>query len=182
MQDPPETIKGLRVWNSKKNEDTFWCPELGDIAEPPGWEFVPSGNAFVTRTLKKIGLYWILLRRRKQYTYTVGILCPAESVIQARKLEGESRSKREESREKAKKYTEKKELEYQENLEKLMIEYLNFSKRYAKLALKICSQATKHATIVGSERVGRTKQMSLEDRAILAVRAHIRHNYTSYEV
>ena len=34
---------------------------------------------------------------------------------------------------------------------------------------------------VGSDRVGRTKQLELDEKVRLAVAAHARHNYTSYE-
>ena len=40
---------------------------------------------------------------------------------------------------------------------------------------------TTHATQVGSERVGRTRKLPLEEKAMLAARAYIRHNYTNYE-
>ena len=176
-----KTIIGLRVWNSKEKDDMFWCPEFGDISKPRGWDFFPAGNAFMTRTLKKLGPHWILLRRRKAYTYNVGILCPASNIKKANKLEIESRTKREEKREQSKKYRDKREHNYRNEMEELMFSYLNFSKRYAKLAHNICSQAAEHATTVGSGRVGRTKQISMEDRAILAVRAHIRHTHTTYE-
>ncbi len=181
MGESAETVRGLRIWNSRQNKDMFWCPEFGDMAEPRGWEFVPAGNAFLTRTLKKLGPHWILLRRHGKYTYNVGILCPAENVVKTRELEQQSRSKREDRREKSKKYRERTELNYQKKLEESMLSYLGFSKRYSKLAHNICSQAVRRATVIGSGRVGRTKQISLEERAILAVRAHIRHTYTGYE-
>ncbi len=181
MEESAETIKGLRVWNSKNNGDMFWCPEFGDLAEPLGWEFVPSGNAFLTRTMKKLGPHWILLRRDGKYTYNVGILCPIDNIAKARELETQSQSKREERREKSRKYRDKSELNYRKEVEELMFSHLDFSERYSKLAHQICSRAAEHATIVGSGRVGRTKQVPLEHRAILAVRAHIRHAYTRYE-
>ena len=181
MTDAFETVKGMRVWNSKKNDDMFWCPDSGDILKPPDWEFVPSGNAFLTRKLKRLGPHWILLRKHNEYTYTVGILCPSKNVAEAKRLEIESSSKRERGREKSKRSREKAERQYQMELGGLMMSYLDFSGKNHKLAEKICGAASAHAAEIGSGRVGRTKQISMEERAILAVRAHIRHNYTSYE-
>ena len=181
LDEKAETIRGLRVWNSKENDDMFWCPEFGDISEPQGWDFFPSGNAFITRTLKKLGPHWVLLRRRKAYTYNIGILCPAYNIKKANELELESRAKREEKREQSKKYRDKSEHNYRTEMEELMFSYLDFSKRYVKLAHNICSRAAEHATTVGSGRVGRKKKISMEDRAILAVRAYIRHKHTTYE-
>ena len=159
----------------------FWCPDFGELEKPQKWEFVPSGNTFLTRTLKKLGPHWILLGRDGKYTYNIGIICPAENMMKAREMETESQLKREITREKSKKYREKSEHNYRKEMEELMFSYLEFSERYEELAHRICSQAARHTTIVGSGRVGRTKQISKEDRAILSVRAHIRHAYTNYE-
>ncbi len=35
--------------------------------------------------------------------------------------------------------------------------------------------------MVGSERVGRTRKLNLEEKAALAARAYIRHKHTQYE-
>lgn len=181
LKEQAEKAKGLRVWNSKKDSNMFWSPECGDMLEPAGWDFLPAGDAFLTRVAKKLGPHWVLLRRHKERTYTVGIICPANSIKEARKLEEETKEKRESDREKSKIRRERMEENYKEELEGLMYSYLNFSKRYSKLAHKICSEALKRATVIGSGRVGRTRLISAQERAILAVRAHIRHNYTSYE-
>ena len=49
------------------------------------------------------------------------------------------------------------------------------------MARDIAKSVAEHATQVGSERVGRTRKLSLEEKAMLAARAYIRHNYTAYE-
>ena len=72
--------------------------------------------------------YWILLRRHKAYTHNVGILCPTDSIKMAKKLELESRAKREEKREQSKRYRDKGEHNYRNEMEELMFSYLNFSR------------------------------------------------------
>lgn len=42
-------------------------------------------------------------------------------------------------------------------------------------------QVLNHAFMKGSGRVGRTSGQSEEQRASLAVGAHVRHNYTAYD-
>ena len=46
---------------------------------------------------------------------------------------------------------------------------------------EIAEEAATRAAEVGSGRVGRTRMLSLEERASLAARAVIRHRHTSYE-
>ena len=86
MNSTEKKKEEILVWNSKENEDKFWNPELGELDEPEGWDFLPSGDIFLTRTVKKIGPYWVLLRRMKKYTITVGLLCPTASIEKAKKI------------------------------------------------------------------------------------------------
>ena len=59
--------------------------------------------------------------------------------------------------------------------------FLAFAPDYSELAEEIASEAAMRAAVVGSGRVGRTRTLSLDERAALAARALIRHRYTSYE-
>jgi hypothetical protein len=47
--------------------------------------------------------------------------------------------------------------------------------------VEIADGVAEHAAVVGSGRVGRTRTLSLEERAQLAARAFIRHRFTDYE-
>jgi hypothetical protein len=60
------------------------------------------------------------------------------------------------------------------------VSFLDFSPEHAALAEHIAVDTAAHAAVVGSGRVGRTQKLSLDERAALAARAHIRHGYTSY--
>lgn len=62
-----------------------------------------------------------------------------------------------------------------------MLAFLSFAPEHAQLAEQIASETAAHAAVVGSGRVGRTQLLSLQEKAALAARAHIRHRYTAYE-
>ncbi len=70
---------------------------------------------------------------------------------------------------------------YREQLIEAILAYLAFASEHAALAQQIAEDAAARAAVVGSGRVGRTRTISLEDRAALAARASIRHQHTSYE-
>jgi hypothetical protein len=59
--------------------------------------------------------------------------------------------------------------------------FLNFAPEHAVLAEDIAVNASERAAVVGSGRVGRTRKLSVEERAALAARAYVRHRYTNYE-
>ena len=70
----------LRVYRSRAPGGGFWHPEHGDLAGPREWEFIPSGNAFITRKVKRLGHHWALVKYRKGYTATPGLLAPSVNV------------------------------------------------------------------------------------------------------
>lgn len=76
---------------------------------------------------------------------------------------------------------ERQEAKYRERFEEAVYDYLGFAPKHEELARDIVKSVAQHATQVGSERVGRTRKLSLEEKAILAARAYVRHNYTKYE-
>ena len=61
------------------------------------------------------------------------------------------------------------------------MDYLAFAPTYEELAGSIAREAAERAAVVGSGRVGRTRLLSLPERAALAARAQIRHAHTDYE-
>jgi hypothetical protein len=60
--------------------------EVG-VWQPDGWEFLATGDAFVTRRVKAAGVYWSLWRPRDRnhpHRRLLGILAPAATIAQAR--------------------------------------------------------------------------------------------------
>jgi hypothetical protein len=78
-------------------------------------------------------------------------------------------------------YRDRNEARYRKELAAAIVTYLDFAPEHARLALEIAERAAARAGEVGSGRVGRTRLLSLEERAKLAARADIRHSHTSYE-
>ena len=56
MDDLDLRALNIDVYDTK---DGLWNPEHGSVELPAGWEFLPSGDTFVTRQVKSAGTYWI---------------------------------------------------------------------------------------------------------------------------
>lgn len=171
----------LRIYRSKTTIDSWWCPEYGDIRIPEGWDFLPSGDAFVTIQVKQMGPHWIVLKKAKGYTATLGLWAPAENIKKAQELASQTEKERKHKRAISRRQREKQEAKYKEQFTKAVYEFLDFAPKHRALALDIAENTSVRATEVGSNHVGRTKRLSMEEKAELAARAYIRHRYTSYE-
>jgi hypothetical protein len=75
----------------------------------------------------------------------------------------------------------KQEAAYRDEFEETIRRFLAFAPEHGDLADEIAREPATRAVEVGSGRVGRTRMLSLEERASLAARAVIRHRHTSYE-
>jgi len=170
---------GLPVWHAREGNG-LWNPEKGALAIPEGWIFVPAGDAFVTREVKK-GPHWILLKRRSKYTATLGVFCPEPSLTGAEDLREKTADARARQRRLARASRERLEQSHRSELESAILAYLGFAPENESLASEIARGTVTQTTPVGSGRVGRTRRISLGRRAELAARAYIRHRYTNYE-
>jgi len=171
----------LWVYPPRTESESWWCCQYGNIEIPEGWEALPPGDAFVTKQVKLMGPHWVAKKPAKGYTRTLGIWAPKENIEAAQKLAEETRVQREGKRAISRARRERQEAKYRERFGKAVYEYLGFAPKHEKLARDIANSVAEHATQVGSERVGRTRKLPLEERAMLAARAHIRHNYTKYD-
>ena len=178
-QDHSDEI--LWVYPPRTESENWWCHQYGNIEIPEGWEALPPGDAFVTRQVKLMGPHWVAKKPAKGYTRTLGIWAPKENIEAAKKLAEETRGQREAKRIISQRQRERQEAKYRERFTEAVYEYLGFASKYEELARDIAEAVAARATEVGSERVGRTRKLSLEEKAMLAARAHIRHNYTPYE-
>jgi Uncharacterized conserved protein (DUF2293) len=170
----------LEVYDTKAG---LWHPELGELTQPDGWDFLPAGDAFVTRRVKAAGAYWVLFRPkgRRAYGRQLGLLAPANTIASAQALADATAARRGIERQADARQRDKNEAVYRAEFEDAVIQWLCFAPAHAALASEIARGAADRAAVVGSGRVGRTKTLSLEDRAALAARAYIRHRYTDYE-
>ena len=176
---PDLTAAQLDVYDSR--EGGVWHPEHGVLQEPEGWEFLPTGDPFVTHRVKAAGAYWSLWspRGRQSHRRLLGILAPAATTARAEaaKTAGERSSRRAQGAA----YRARKEDVYRQGLAEAIVAFLAFAPEHADLARSIATEAAQRAGEVGSGRVGRTRKLSVDERAALAARALIRHKYTGYE-
>lgn len=172
----------MDVYDSR--EDGVWHPEHGQLQEPEGWEFLPSGDPFVTRRVKAAGVYWSLWRPRDRglrHRRLLGLLAPTDIIAQTLAKATETADGRSSRRAQGAVYRARKEDLYRLELAEAIVEFLDFAPEYADLAHSIATEAAGRSGEVGSGRVGRTRKLTLDERASLAARALIRHKYTDYE-
>ena len=170
----------LDVYDTRQG---WWNPEHGDVDIPDGWEYLPTGDALLTRTVKAAGVYWLSWaprRRNRPHRRLQGLWAPAAAIRAAEERARQTAAKRAATRAQSERSRARHEQRYQVELREAILGFLNFSPAYAGLAEQIAEDTAAHAAVVGSGRVGRTQLLSLEQKAELAARAHIRHRYTSY--
>jgi hypothetical protein len=180
---PPAAITDLHL-DVYDTRDGPWNPEHRDIEVPEGWEFLPTGDAFITRTVKAAGRYWLCWQprgRHRPHRRLLGLWAPAEAIRAAEEQAKQTEIKRAAARTVNARSRARREERYQDQLREAVFAFLDFAPEHAELAETIATETAAHAGVVGSARVGRTQLLSLEEKARLAARAHIRHRYTSYE-
>jgi len=178
QEDPAS--ENLDVYDTKAG---WWNPDLGDLVVPDGWEFLASGDAFVTRRVKAAGAYWSAWKpknRRGGHRRRLGLLAPTAEIDAARNAAIESADQRAAAREAGARHRERVEAEYQIELRDTVVRWLDFACEHHDLANRIADGAAAQATVVGSGRVGRTNTLSVDERAAFAARAYIRHHHTDY--
>ncbi len=171
----------LEVYDMREG---LWHPEHGDVELPQGWEFLPSGEAFLTRRVKAGGAYWVVWRprgRNREHRRKLGLFAPARAIAQARSEAAETAERRVEQRAVGARRRDRLEVDYRAEFTAAVLRWLDFAPEHEKLAEEIALGAAEQAAVVGSGRVGRTKTLTLDERAALAARAFIRHRHTDYE-
>ena len=172
------TALHLDVYDTREGP---WSPVHGELEIPADWDFLPAGDAFVTRTVKAAGTYWVAWRprgRNRQHRRRLGLWAP-RSVIEAA-LEKASATEAERARRRAQgaRSRERQEAAYRKELADAIRRFLEFPPEQAALADEIAEAAAAQTAVVGSGRVGRTRTLTPDQRAALAARAYIRHHLT----
>jgi hypothetical protein len=180
---PPAALVDLHL-DVYDTRDGPWNPEHGDVEVPEDWEFLPTGDAFVTRTVKAAGRYWLCWQPRSQHSAhrrLLGLWAPSDAIRAAEEQAKATAAKRAAARVVNARSRVRREGRYQQQLREAVLVFLDFHPEHAELAEQIATETAARAAVVGSGRVGRTQLLTLEERARLAARAHIRHRYTRYE-
>ena len=186
--DDPETstdfetiaTEHLDVYATKGGQ---WNPQHGDVEIPVGWEFLPSGDAFLTRTVKASGTYWLSWQprtRHRQHRRLLGLWAPSQVVAAAQQRADETSEHRASKRAVGARSRGRQEDRYRLELEGAILRFLAFAPTHQELQERIAKETAAHAAVVGSGRVGRTRKLTVDDRAALSARAYIRHRFTSY--
>ncbi len=152
-----------------------WNPDHGDIEIPEDWELLPTGDAFVSRTVKAAGLYWLAWSprtRQRPHRRLIG-LWRRDRRSKRPHGSGGHGAKERRQRKQGEAYRQRQEQSYQAELRAAILVFLDFRKAYQDLAEKIADEASALAAVVGSGRVGRTKEIDIEERAALAAKAYI---------
>lgn len=158
--------------------------EYGKLEKPPqDWDFVPAGNAALTRKITAKGTCWRIQIKKGKRLQSQGIWAP-NSYIEAAKKEVEAMLASpdyEKKKATAAKARNKKQEAYAIDFELAVAQYLNFHSMYQVLAQTMARLVTTHAIPVGSGTVARTQLIPLQDRASKAVIAWMRHATTKYD-
>lgn len=150
---------------------------------PKGWQLLPPGDAGMTRRVKSRGPSWTVKQKKGRRTFSLGVWAPAAQINTVRKELETERSSEAYAKRRASdlKCRNKKQAEYVEDFHGAVIQFLGFSKRHSKIASKLATAVTQHATPIGSGTVARTKRIPIERRAESAVIAWMRHQTTAYD-
>lgn len=137
----------------------------------------------MTRRVKSRGPSWTVKQKKGRRTYSLGVWAPAERIESVRsELEAEratdAYAKRRAS---AVKQRAKKQNQYVDDFHNAVLEFLDFADCHAKIADRLATAVTTHATPVGSGTVARTQRIPIQQRAESAVIAWMRHKTTAYD-
>lgn len=158
--------------------------ENGEILHPPaGWNFLPAGDAGITRKITAAGVYWRVQVKMGKRIISKGVWAPAEAIQKARQ---EIEAVRETPTYKKKlkssrNFREKKQAAYEAEFLQAVKSFLSFNSRYKELEVLLAEAVTLHAVPVGSGTVARTAMIPIEERAAKAVIAWMRHKTTAYD-
>jgi len=156
----------------------------GEVLQvPQKWKLLPPGDAGMTRRVKSRGPSWTVKQKKGRRTYSLGVWAPAERIESVRsELEAEratdAYAKRRAS---AVKQRAKKQNQYVDDFHNAVLEFLDFAACHAKIADRLATAVTTHATPVGSGTVARTQRIPIQQRAESAVIAWMRHKTTAYD-
>lgn len=158
--------------------------ENGEILHPPeGWNFLPAGDAGITRKITAAGVYWRVQVKMGRRIISKGVWAPVEAIEKARQeieaVRGTSTYKK--KLESSRNLREKKQAAYETEFLEAVKTFLSFNVRYRELEEKLAEAVTLHAVPVGSGTVARTAMIPVEERAAKAVIAWMRHKTTAYE-
>ncbi|MBE6356796.1 MAG: DUF2293 domain-containing protein [Lentisphaerae bacterium] len=173
--------KDIQVWRTNRPRDFRLDGKV--VTVPEDWEFVPSGDAGLTRRLKARTECWSVVHKRKNRIESIGLWCDKNVVEQIRKDLEEERSNPVYLRklEQARQARIAKQDAYVIEFRQAVVDFLNFAPRYEEFAWELADAVTDQSVPVGSGTVARTERIPIAERAEAAVIAWMRHQTTGYD-
>lgn len=163
----------IRVWG--RGRTGLWTPD-GDVDVPEDYEYLPTGDAPLTRAIKKkIGherVFIVMEKTHKKYpSQQIGLWAP-KSLIDAER-ERLASLRTEEHKEKLETARERRQERDIASFARKILE------RFPGCPLAEAESIARHSCEIGSGRVGRSQVA--ENSVYAAVVAHIRHEHTDYD-
>lgn len=158
--------------------------ENGEKVSPPaGWEFLPAGDAGLTRKVTAQGIFWRVQAQMGRRIISKGIWAPGETIASARQEVEAVRSTAAYQKKLAgdRQRRGKKQAEYEKEFCLEVRTFLAFAPRHQELEKEMAEAITVHTVPVGSGTVARSAMIPVEERAAKAVIAWMRHQTTAYE-
>lgn len=150
---------------------------------PPHWQWLPPGDAMMTRRVKAAGDHWVVSEKRGRRTFSRGIWADGELIERIRRgVEAErSTDSYAKKRDADARRRAEAQQQYVAEFRAAVLAYLDFHPRYQDSAARLAHAIAEHATPVGSGTVARTQRISVAERAEAAVIAWLRHQTTAYD-
>ena len=142
-----------------------------------GFVFVPSGDPARTRLAKATPGAIEAVEYTKRWGWKcIGCFVPAAAAAEIEQRLAETADQRARQRARGRQYRAKQEDAYRQEFAATL------KRMFPRIPPRDLEAIIRHTTAVGAGTVGRTRQLSIEDKVMLATIAHIRHTYTDYDV
>jgi hypothetical protein len=154
-----------------------------EVDLPPGWVFLPAGDAGLTRKVTANTVFWRVQAQMGRRIISKGIWAP-EGIIEEARAEIEVLRASESYQQKLagdRRRRAAKQLAYEDEFFTAVCSLLNFAPCYLDQQRAMAEAITRHAVPVGSGTVARTVRIPIEERASRAVIAWMRHQTTAYD-
>ncbi|MDA3972335.1 MAG: DUF2293 domain-containing protein [Desulfobulbaceae bacterium] len=153
------------------------------LSPPGGWDFLPAGDAAVTRSVKSKGATWVVQVKMGRRVISKGIWADKTHILASQQEVAARRASPEYARKRKTDLArrEVKHLAYVDTFHDEVVGFLGFHPRYQQEAHILAQRVTDHATPVGSGTVARTERIPVAQRAEAAVIAWMRHQTTAYD-
>ena len=180
MTQPAKTTHP-QVWRGKTSNTVLL--DGREVSPPTGWSFCPAGDPALTRRLKKTGICWILVHKRKNRLETLGLWTDSARIESIRReLTAERADPAYQKKlDSASKKREAEQDAYVVEFRQAVIDFLAFAPRYGDFTRRLADAVTDQAVPVGSGTVARTERIPIQQRAEAAVIAWMSHQTTAYD-